>query len=329
MSLLFQSVLFLLFLVCSNSLKISQTTCNEEYSPQNQGYYGTWDTNKAFPFRNIFEFKAKGNDIYLATFEPKATKFTHLFIIGGFNNAETHLYKDSIGNNALCSAKMSIQDLNAWNTFRVEFDPTNLIINLWYNGKQYLSCKDYNWFPKYDMTFIFSQYASNVKVCKDDQQNPCKEQYSPQNQGYYGIWQTYMAFPFRNIYEFRAKGNDIYLATFEPKATKFTHLFIIGGWNNAETHLYKDVLTNDAVCSAKMKIQDLNAWNTFRVEFDPTNLTINLWYNGKQYLSCKDPKWVPRDANDMSFVFSQYGSNVQVCKDDQPSPKACARKTVP
>jgi len=141
--------------------------------------------------------------------------------------------------------------------------------------------------------------------------------YRPPIGGFENKWNFANAVPFRNNYQFSASGNDIYLADFDPNNnTTFTHMIIISGWNNAETHVFRNGDITTPICNVKMSIPNVNSVNDFRVLYDETNKNIQLYLNGKQYLSCSDPAWKPTGVKDRRFVFSQYEgtNNAVVCK---------------
>jgi Tfp pilus assembly protein PilW len=305
------------------------TQCKTTVSPKAGGFSGVWDTTKAFKYRRNFKFAAKGNDIYLATFNKNNLKtFLHLIIISGWNNSQTKVYRNGNIQNSICETNMKIADVNAPNKFKVKYNKKAKTIQLWYNGKLALSCFDPQWPAAKAERFIFSQYGSNVQICKrrrrkhhhkkhhhHKKQNAtqCKRPVAPKQGGFSGVWDTTKAFKYRNNFKFAAKGNDIYLATFAKDNLKsFLHLIIISGWNNSQTKLYRNGNIQNSICDTNMKIADVNAFNKFKIKFNKDAKTIQLWYDGKLAISCFDPQWPAAKAE--SFIFSQYGTNVQICQ---------------
>jgi len=96
--------------------------CAKAWSPKAGGFNDVWDTSKAFKYSNGLEFVARGNDIYLAVFDEKSPTWSHLIIMSGWGNTETHVYKNGNINNAICVNKMTIKDVTAANDFKVVYD---------------------------------------------------------------------------------------------------------------------------------------------------------------------------------------------------------------
>jgi len=210
-----------------------------------------------------------------------------------------------------------------------------------------VSCSDPTWVvTTAKKQFVFSQYSSNVAICGykalggsaqhehghhghghhghghhghghghhhgHKHNDTCAHGWAPRAGGFNGVWDISKAFSYSNGLEFSAKGNDIYLAVFDKGSATWSHLIIMSGWSNTETHVYKNGNINTAICVNKMTIKDVNAENKFKVEYDTKDKKINLWYNGVQYVSCVDPTWVVTSAA-KEFVFSQYSTNVKIC----------------
>jgi len=308
--------------VCSN---IKQSC----YSPKQGGNYNNWDNSMIIPYKRNFEFMASGNDIYLGVFgNSSRSNYTHMIVISGWSDKDTAVFRNGDINDPICTVQMAIADVNIVNMFKVDYNPVNQVIELWYDGKQYLNCTDPQWTANnYPQKFIFSQYGTNVQICNNHKlswrrsQNSCKVRYSPRQGGYYNKWDHSMAIPYSKYYEFEAKGNDIYLADFDNSTSNYTHLIVISGWNDNETAVYRNGDIVNAICAMNMHIDNVNATNNFRVAYDIENSLIKLWSNGVQYLNCYDPLWkkatyVPKSKTrpvKRRFVFSQFGKNVEVC----------------
>ena len=168
------TVLLLIVFVGSNALstmKLSSTTsavCSGFYIPKAGGDRDIWDESMKFPFEENFEFTAMGNDMYLAVFENGKKVPSVALVIAGWTNSRTKVFNNGgIRTEEVCDVPMTITNPNQVNTFRVEFNILQKRILLFYNGKQYLNCAIANLTQSSSKTFVFSQYETNVKICKD------------------------------------------------------------------------------------------------------------------------------------------------------------------
>ena len=147
-------------------------------------------------------------------------------------------------------------------------------------------------------------------------------------------WDQKMKFAFSESFEFKMIGNDVYLGVFEENNTMPSVYVIISGWGNTQTKFYlvnpKNGSLNE-ICVANMKLDDPALVSNIRVEFNTETKNVSVAYNGKVYLTC-NKSWLSK-ASKKSFVFSQYGGNVKICKDitvDEPVvKKGCTKKVVP
>jgi len=172
--------------------------------------------------------------------------------------------------------------------------------------------------------------SNALSIRKQDPNQVCKSSWAPKAGGFSNVWDTSKAIPFANTLEFYAKGNDIYVADFDQGSKTWSHLFIISGWGNTEAHVYRNGDINTAINQVNMVVPNVNSWNLFKIEYDEKNLTLKLWLNGKEYINYKDPLWKTSDPKGRTFVFSQYGSNVQICnaKSSNGSGGKCKRRSV-
>jgi len=312
----------------SNSQK---NVCNNSTTPVAGGFNGQWNMKSAFPFSDNLEFRSQGNDIYIADFDnANKSTWTHLFIIGGWGNAETHVYANNDISTPICVVTTGVTNITEWTNFRVDYDEKNKNMKAYQNGKLLISCNDTNWKPANDKgrVFVYSQYSSNVRICqnvpiKHKQHKPrkhkahvCKNNVAPLAGGFNGKWDMKSAFAFSDKLKFRSQGNDIYIADFDSASkSSWTHLFIIGGWSNSATHVYANNNIATPICSVNTGIANITEWTKFKVNYDEKNKNMKLYQNGKLLISCHDPNWKPANDKGRVFVYSQYSSNVKICKD--------------
>ena len=166
------------------------------------------------------------------------------------------------------------------------------------------------------LVFILGSNILSIKLsskCTPDKDTCASGFFIATPGGYNGNWNTKLRFPFNENFTFQAIGNDIYLAVFEDDNPTPTDVLIISGYSNSKTLFFDNGTVQGEVCSVPMKIEDLTASNTFRVEFNVEKNSISLWYNEKNCFNCLKSKL--KEGTIKTVVFSQYGDDVKICKD--------------
>lgn len=110
---------------------------------------------------------------------------------------------------------------------------------------------------------------------------------------------------------FLAKGNDIYVGLFDSpndSTTNFKYTIIIGGWSNTQTAIF----TNNwvQVKAVSHTISNTNVYNQYKVVFNKTTNSIDLYCNGDLVVNYIDSNY--QASNSKYITFSQYSSNVGI-----------------
>jgi len=290
-------------------LGLKKTAVKQEgcFSPNSGVFQGAdWDNNGG-AFNGQLTINAKGNDMYVGLFrDSTSSAFAYALIICGWNNAETHLYKDNSFATAISGVASSV-DPNALNVYQISVT-TDGTFSLSINGTNVMTYKDSDYTG--NLSHVrYSQYGSNVEICPAGPALTC---FVPKNEAYgSGHWENNGGAVTNGNLKFNAYGNDIYVAFFnDSNSESFVYAIIIAGWNNSETHLYAGNTFTPAIAGSSTTV-DPEKLNSYELNFDNNSHDITLQVNGNQVFSYNDPNY---NGNGLSYNrYSQYGTNAKIC----------------
>lgn len=308
-------VIIFLALFCGNCY----TRCpSYPYKPKNGVFTGgSWeyfcsDWELEEPGFGYISFQAKGTDIYLGIFDIKDTKyFKYAFIIGGWDNKETHVYKKGSFSSTLATYKFGIPDPSKKDFFKFLVNKYNKTISFFFKEKMVFNLYDRNFEASNSLYVSFSQYSNGVEI-----DMPCPSlPYTPKNDVYPngGNWDYFCnqwKLPDKGsgIINFIASGNDWYLGVFKEEFTKnFQYAIIFSGWGNSKSILMTNGDFDSKIYESNVSLGNSYLYlNQYSVLFSKVDLgyMIAVSLNGSWGFSTIVP-----DINGRWIAFSQYKTN--------------------
>jgi hypothetical protein len=284
------------------------------------------------------EFLNKGTNFHVGIFNRKnGNKFLFNIVYGGCKNGNTKIYKNGDLKKPVCEFNgVKVKNLNKKIKYAFIFDAKKGKIVGYANGKEKFVCDKLGKFDRKEAKYWgLSSFKGHINIVALGEKAPIVKDLKPRKYLIKKCFDTAKSQKFKHFFkdndlktrcgskiEFLGKGNDFYVAVFDKENTnKFLYAIVYGGWNNSQTKVFKDNLSNP-ICSYKLKVENVNVQIKYNFDFNPSTGLITGFANGKKVISCKGLANY-KAGTALHWGFSSYNGGVTICPPN--SQKICKR----